>query len=338
MTDAIRHNADVRGLHGSSCALLAAFIALAVAPMVATADQSRLPTIGEVWFSEPVVAAPYMQAFRSGLRDLGYVEGRTVNIVSRFADGDATRLPTLIADLVALKVDVLYVSPRGLADAVHATKTVPIVSMGFADPVAEGFAASLARPGGNVTGISWQSMDTAGKRLEFAKQLVPALRRVAILFDPADQRSVDAKAFRSLAITLGVNARAFELSDPAKKPVVFQAIAQYRPDVLLVGLSPLTLMLRKPICGFAITHRIPLISEGIVMAASGALLTYGPNDLEATKRTAVYIDKILKGTSPADLPIEQPTKFELIVSMKTAKAIGVTVPESILAQADEVIR
>ncbi|MGH8613848.1 MAG: ABC transporter substrate-binding protein [Gammaproteobacteria bacterium] len=320
-------------------AAVIAVTAVTVVRSLAAADQSQtLPTIGEVWLSEPVIASPYIQAFRNGLHDLGYVEGRTVTIVSRFADGDATRLPTLVAELVALKVDVLFVSPRALPVAMRATTTIPIVSMGFADPVAEGVVPSLARPGGNVTGISWQSADTAGKRLELARLLVPTLRRVAILFDPTDQRSVDANAFRSLAGSLGVKTRAFELSTLAKQRTIYAAIARYRPEVLIVGVSPLTLMAREPISHFAMAHRIPLISEGIVMAQSGALLTYGPNELDLTRQTAFYVDKILKGAKPSDLPIQQPMKLELIVNLRTAKSIGVTVPDSILVRADELIR
>jgi len=321
------------------CGFVAAVIAITAArPLSGAENGQTLPKIGEVWLSEPIVATPYIEAFRSGLRDLGWVDGRTVTIVPRFAHGDAQRLPTIMAELVALNVDVLYVTPRAISVAMQATTTIPIVSMGFADPVVEGVVPSLARPGGNVTGFSWQSVDTAAKRLELARELVPALSRVAVLFDPTDQRSADPNTIRSLASGIGIETRAFELSALSKQSTVYAAIARYQPDALIVGVSPLTLMAREPISRFATAHRIPVISEGMVMAQAGALLTYGPDELKLTRQTAVYVDKILKGAKPSDLPIQQPTQLELIVNLRTAKFIGVSVPDSILMRADELLQ
>jgi putative tryptophan/tyrosine transport system substrate-binding protein len=319
--------------------LLVACISLASLSTFA-ADQTKLPTIGELWLSDPVTAALYMKEFRHGLRELGYVEGHTITIVSRFARGDPARLPGLVRELVASKVDVLFVTPRAQADAIQATTTIPIVAMGFSDPIAEGAVSSLARPGRNITGISWQSADIVGKRLELAGQLVPGLKRVAVLFDPSDQRgrSAEAKAIEALAHNMGVKTQTFQLSDPSTKQSVFDAISRYQPDVLVVVASSLTLVLGGPIYRFAASRHIPTISETIVMANWGALLTYGADDLAMTQRAAAYVDKILKGAKPADLPIEQPTKFELVVNLKTAKSLGMSIPDSILLRADQIIR
>ena len=237
-----------------------------------------------------------MKAFRDGLRELGYVEGRTITIVSRFARGDPARLPGLVGELVALKVDVLFVTPKAQADAIRATTTIPIVSMGFADPMEEGAVSSLARPGRNITGVSWQSADTVGKRLQLARQLVPALKRLAVLFDPSDQRgrSAEAKAFEALAHNVGIKTEMFQLSDPSARQSVFDAISRYQPDVLVVVVSSLTLVPGEPIYRFAVARHIPTISETTVMAKAGALLAYGPDDMAITKRAAVYVVKSSK--------------------------------------------
>ena len=184
------------------------------------------------------------------------------------------------------------------------------------------------------------SADTVGKRLELARQLVPAMKRLARLFDPSDQRgrAAEAKAFEALAHKMSITTEMFKLSDPSASQSVFGAISRYQPDVLVVVASSLTLVLGEPIYRFAVTRHIPTISETTVMARAGALLSYGPDDMAITKRAAVYVDKILKGASAADLPIEQPTKLELIVNLKTAKALGMSIPDSILLQADKSIQ
>jgi putative ABC transport system substrate-binding protein len=297
-----------------------------------------VPRVGEVWLGTPEVAAPYVQAFRDGLRSQGFVDGASVTVVPRFANADPARLPALVADLVAMKVDVLVVTPKAFAQAMAATTTIPIVSMGFADPVAEGIVKNLAKPGGNVTGVSWQSKDTAGKRLQLAQQVVPSLRRAAVLFDPQDGRSVDAQALFDAARPLGIATRGFELRRAVDAPAVLRAVASYKPDVLLVTVNPTTLMVRDALREFGLGQRIPLISEGRVMAAAGVLLTYGPNELDIMRRAAVYVGRILRGAKPSELPIEQPMKLDLIVNLRTARAMDISVPDAILAQADEVLR
>ena len=216
---------------------------------------------------------------------------------------------------------------------------IPIVSAAFYDPVAEGFANSLARPGGNVTGMSWQSPETSGKRLELTMEVLPGLRRVALLFDPGDPGAVlDANAVRSAATTAGVSITLFEVNESRTFDGMLAAIESDRPRALILVHSPLTVHYRERMVRFAINRRLPLISEGRDFAEAGALLTYGPSIVDMFRRGAGYVDKILKGAKPGDLPIEQPTKFELVVNLKTAKALGITIPQSILVRADEVIR
>jgi ABC-type uncharacterized transport system substrate-binding protein len=193
--------------------------------------------------------------------------------------------------------------------------------MGFADPVVEGFVASLARPGKNLTGISEQSIDTAGKRLELAMDIVPSLKRAAVLLDPGDKRTVGITAFQALAAKQGIKTRAFPLLHADTFEAVLNGVARYQPAILFIERSPMTLMLRDSICQFATAHAIPVIGEGIVMAKAGALISYGADELETTRRLAVYVDKILKGANPGDLPIEQPTKFELVVNLKNREGL-----------------
>jgi putative ABC transport system substrate-binding protein len=302
-------------------------------------DEGRLPTIGELWYVDAAGMAPYQNAFRSGLRELGYVEGRNVTIVALHADGDPARLPALAAKLVAMNVDVMVVSVRAVDAAKRATATIPIVCPGFTDPVAEGHVSSLAHPGGNITGLSWQSSDASGKRVQLAIEVIRDLRQLGVLFDASDAAAVvDAKAVRDAARRAGVKVREFPVRDSDHLESALAAIRRSPPQALIVPHTPLTIQHRDRIMRFAAGHKVPVVSEGRNFAEAGALLTYGAYAFEIFKRGAVYVDKILKGAKPSELPIEQPTKFELVVNLRAAKALGLTIPQPVLERASEVIQ
>ena len=329
----------VRQLFAAVCAGMIIVLTMAHAPVAMAQDRQRPARIGQIWLQDVAGAEPYHRAFRDGMLALGYVDGQNVTYFTRYANGNPDRLPSLVGELIAAKVDVLYVTVKALQAATQATTTIPIVSASFYDPVAEGFANSLARPGGNVTGMSWQTPETSGKRLELTREVLPGLRRVALLFDPNDPGAVlDANAVRSAAASAGLRVTGFEVNDWRALDTVLAAIESDRPRALILIHSPLAVYYRERIVHFAIDRRLPVVSEGRDFADAGALLTYGPSIVDMFRRGAGYVDKILKGAKPGDLPIEQPTKFELVVNLKTAKALGITIPQAILLRADEVIR
>ena len=328
-----------RQLLAAVCTVVLVVLTTVFSTVATAQDRQRPARIGELWFQDAAGAEPYHRAFRDGMQALGHVEGRNVTYITRHADGNSVRFPSLVAELIAAKVDVLFITYSAVPVAMHATNTIPIVSAAFYDPVAEGLVKSLARPGGNVTGMSWQSPETSGKRLELIMEVLPGLRRVALIFDPSDPGAVlDANAVRSAAANAGVRVAAFEVNDSRALDDALPAIESDRPKALILIHSALSVNYRERIVRFAIDRRLPLISEGRDFAEAGALLTYGPSIADMFRRGAVYVDKILKGAKPGDLPIEQPTKFELVVNLKTAKALGITIPQSILLRADEVIR
>ena len=298
-----------------------------------------LPTIGELWYLDIAGAAPYREAFRSGLRDLGHVDGRNVTIVSLYADGDAARLPALTSKLIAMNVNVMLVTSRAVDIARKATATVPIVCVGFFDPVAEGLVQSLSRPGGNVTGLSWASNDASAKRVELTKETVAGLKHLALLFDATHPGAVvEAKAARAAANRAGLKAREFPIKDSETLESALRAMASLPPQALVVTHSPFTVHHRDRIIRFAAQHGIAVISEARDFADAGALLTYGPFPTDLFKRGALYVDRILKGAKPSELPIEQPATYELVVNLRTAKALKLTVPQAVLARASEIIR
>jgi putative ABC transport system substrate-binding protein len=277
------------------------------------------------------------EALRQGLRDLGYVEGKNFVFEYRYAEGRSERLPGLAADLVRLKVD-LIIAPGDVAKvAREATGTIPIVMMSSDDPVRAGYVASLARPGGNVTGVTFIFDELAGKRLELLKEAVPAITRVAVLWNPTHVDN-EFQEMQAAARTLGLQLQSLELRAPSDLDGAFQAASRGRAEALTVTPSRLTAFLRTRIVALAAKGRLPVISGWREFAEAGGLLTYGPNRSEGARRAAAYIDKILKGAKPADLPVEQPTRFELVVNLKTAKALGLTIPQSIMVRADQVIQ
>jgi putative ABC transport system substrate-binding protein len=310
---------------------------VAIGSGLAYADEGRkLPTIGLAVPVDPATDAPYQKALRNGLSDLGYIDGKNVTLIVRYANGDPAELRALIKELIALRVDVLFGDAPLLKEA---TTTIPIVSPTMGDPVKTGLVASLARPGGNLTGVSAQTYDLWPKQLELARELVPNLRRVCFLFDTTDEPDAltHANEFRALARGVGMSVRTLPVGSLDGLRAALRTIQKERPQVLIVWSSPLLTQHRRTIMN-SITHRLPVISDGRFFAESGALLTYSVDWPDMFRRSATYIDKILKGAKPGDLPIEQPTKFELVVNLQTARALGVTIPESILLRADEVIR
>jgi ABC-type uncharacterized transport system substrate-binding protein len=278
-------------------------------------------------------------AFQEGLRRLGYVEGQSITIEYRYAEERLDRLPDLVAELVHSKVDVIVaVSTPAIAAAKNATKTIPIIMAGVSDPVGTGFVASLARPGGNVTGLSLQSPELSGKRLELLKEIIPKLSRVAFLVhrqDPGHRLFV--KEAQDAGQSLGMRIQPLEAAGFEEIKGAFPAMIRERIGGLIV--QPIfvgTHGLR--IADLAARNRLPTISDPTEFADAGGLMSYGPSRSALWQRTATYVDKILKGTKPADIPVEQPTKFEFVINLKTAKQIGVMIPQSVLYRADKVIR
>jgi putative tryptophan/tyrosine transport system substrate-binding protein len=307
---------------------------------LATAQARRsLPQIGELWSGTESLLEPYRQPYAEGMRALGWIDRQTAVFVVRYDDGDPSRLPALAAELLGLGIDVLVVNTRALPAARKATTTIPIVCLDMFDPVAEGVTSTLARPGGNVTGVSWQSVETGAKRLEFAKELIPSLKRVALLTDAEDPGAmVEAKGLSATAASIRMPLRIFAVHHPREFPATFAAIKSYRPGALIVSTNTLTLLHLDEIVRFASSNQLPTFSEAAEFAEAGFLLTYGPDMVDTYRRGALQVDRILKGTNLNDLPFEQPTKFDLVVNMKTAKALGLTIPEAIILRATRVLR
>jgi putative ABC transport system substrate-binding protein len=289
---------------------------------------------------KPSDLAVLFAAFREGLRELGYVEGQNIKIESRWSEGNYDRLPGLAADLVRLKMDVIvtYGTPASEA-AKRATGTIPIVMAAIIDPVASGLVASLARPGGNLTGQSMMSPDLAEKHLEILKEVVPKVSRVALLHNPANPGAApQVQHAQDAARALGVRLQILGAKGPSEIDSAFAAMTNERAGAVIVLVDAVLQINRARITDLAARHRLPAVYGLHEYVEAGGLMAYGPNRLDMFRRAASYVDKILKGAKPADLPIEQPTKFELVINLKTAKALGLTIPQSLLSRADEVIQ
>jgi putative ABC transport system substrate-binding protein len=315
--------------------------AVLAAPLAAGAQQTgKVYRIGWLAIAPPNPGnSSVWDAFIAGLREGGWVEGQNLIIEGRYSEGRSERFPDLAAELVRLNVDVIVpaAGPTTLNAARNATKTIPIVMVASSsDPVRDGFAASIARPGGHITGIASLPEELLGKRLELLKEAVPGLSRVGVLrgadIDPRTPRQLEVAAG-----ALGLELRRFEARDPKDLNAAVGAATKERVGALLVPGSPLFVQHRGRIADLLTRHRLPAISLWRSMAEAGLLMTYGPSLSDEFRRAAAYVDKILKGAKPADLPIEQPTKIELVINLKTAKALGLTIPPSILARADQVI-
>jgi putative tryptophan/tyrosine transport system substrate-binding protein len=323
------------------CSLLTVFL---LTVSLAQAQQpKKVARIGYLSSSDPADESSHSEAIRLALRELGYIEGQNIAIQYRYSDGKRDRLPELAAELVRLKVDIILVSGGVLiiSAAKNASKTIPIVMLGSrSNPVEAGLVESLARPGGNVTGLSNLSRELGGKRLELLKEAVPKVARLAVLYDPAnpsnllDVKEVLPVAARALRLAI----QPWEVRDADGFEKVFMAPNEQRPNVLYVLRSPLMAANGKRIAGFALKSRLPSMYQSREGVDAGGLMYYGADQAESYRRVAYYVDKILKGAKPADLPVEQPTKFEFVINLKTAKQIGLTIPPEVLARANSLIK
>ena len=321
-----------------------AFIgAIGGAALIGVPGLARAQAAGKVWrigFLGQGAASPSYEAFREGLRSFGYIEGTNSLLEARWADGREGRLAELAAELVQLKVDVIVAQASvPVAAAKRATGSIPIVMAAAGDPVGTGLVASLARPGGNVTGMSSQSPEFAGKRLQMLREIVPGATRVAVLVfkggvvTPITRVEIAAAA-RKMGMTLFVQ----EANEAEALAGQFSAMRRERSQVLLVQLSPFSTDHRKRIAELALQHRLPSMYDNRNYVDAGGLISYGPSQRESYRRAAYFVDRILKGAKPADLPVEQATKVEMFINLKTAKALGIKVPQAVLARADEVIQ
>jgi putative ABC transport system substrate-binding protein len=320
--------------------LTSLIVSLFSAPLVADAQQqTKIPRIGFLSAAPLSSISDRTEALRLGLRELGYVEGKSIAIEWRSAAGQLDRLPSLAAELVRLKVDVIVTGgPLATRPAKAATVMIPIVITNDDDPVANGFVASLARPGGNITGLSTLSPEIYGKQLELLKEIVPRLSRVAVLGDSAEPGHAQAlRETERAARTLRVQLQYLDVRGPNDIEAAFQAARTGRADAVLILSSPV-FSLRRELVDLAVKSRLPVMHFRAGFVTDGGLMSYGASTTDLDRRAATYVDKILKGAKPADLPIEQPTKFEFIINLKAAKQIGLTIPPSVLARADEVIQ
>jgi len=317
--------------------ILATLILASVYPAHAQ-KQATTPRIGVLQLGAPPNAN--LDAFIHGLRELGYIEGKNILIEYRFAEGKAERLPELAIELVRLKVDAIFTGGTPAIFALkQATKTIPIVFFSTSDPIGTGVVASLAHPGGNITGITAQASDLWPKRLELLKEIFPKLSRVAMVWNKGNAgMALEAKATQEVAGPLGVALQDRGVKDPNELDTVFALMIKDRPDGFLALMDPVLTSHQKRILDFLVQNRLPAIFESRGWVEAGGLISYGANYPDAHRRAATLVDKILKGTKPADIPVEQPTKFEMVINLKTAKQIGLTIPPNVLARADKVIR
>jgi len=323
--------------------LFAIFVLLVGCVGVAEAQQpAKIPRIG--YLAAASLSSSTMsartEAFRQGLRELGYVEGKNIVIEWRYAEGKLDRLPALVAELMRLKVDIIVsAGPQPTRSAKEATSTIPIVMAQDTDPVGNGFVASLARPGGNITGLSSLTAEISGKRLELLKEIVPRLSRVAVFGTSTYPGNAQALRETELAAgALGVKLQYLDVLDPKDIETVFRAASKARADAVLVLGGPVFYSQRTQVVKLAAKSRLPATYFASEFVEAGGLMSYGVSFTDLSRRAATYVDKILKGRKPADLPVEQPTKFEFVINLKAAKQIGVTIPPNVLARADKVIK
>jgi putative tryptophan/tyrosine transport system substrate-binding protein len=315
-------------------------LGIVATPLSAGAQQvGRVARIGVLWFTFPSISAPFFDALRTGLRDLGYIEGQAIAFEQRWAEKNPHRYPELASELVRLKVDIIVAGNLESARAAQvATTTIPIILTAGGDPVRAGLVSSLARPGGNITGLSELGPDLAPKLLQFLKEAIPRLSKVAVLWDPSNpSQSPTRQEIESAARTLRSDIVSLEVAVPEEFEKAFATVTRERPDALIVYTTPITYSHRIQIIDFAARRRLPTIYSAREFVDAGGLMSYGPDLRTLFRRAASYVDRILKGTKAADLPVEQPTTFELVINGKTAKALGLTIPPSLLVRADHVI-
>jgi len=339
MRTGMRHEArgnskKAKVLGSALCALLFAL------SFPAQAQQAKkVPRIGFLSVTSPGLD-PRLEAFRQGLREMGYVEGKNIIIESRYAEGQEDRLPALAAELVGLKADIIVTNgTRATGAAKNATKTIPIVMAYDLDPIGSGYVVSLARPGGNITGLTNISPDLSGKRLEVLKEALPGISRVGVIWNPEVPELVSAfKETQNAARALGVQLQSLEVRGPDDFEGAFQAAIKGRARALIVLADALMARYRPQIVELEAKHKLPTMHQVSGWVEAGGLISYGAHLPDLYRRAATYVDKILKGAKPADLPVEQPTKFELVINLQAAKHLGLTIPQSIVYQADKVIK
>jgi putative ABC transport system substrate-binding protein len=319
----------------------AMLLALLVAPATAKAQQAaKVYRVGHLSGSGEAASKAFVDAFREGMRTEGYVEGRNLVLEGLYAEGKVERLPSLAQELVSRNPDVLLVSttPASLA-AKATTRSIPIVMVLVADPVGAGIVPSLAHPGANITGITNIVAELAGKRLELLKEILPAATRIAVLINPNSQNApLQMRSAEAAALRLGIELRpVLEVRSPADLEKAFEAAVQARADAAIRMIDPLVFMLRKQTVALAVKHRVPVIYPSREDVEAGGLVAYGTNISEQYRQAASFVGKILRGAKPAELPVEQPTKFDLIINLKTAHTLGLAIPPSILLRADQIV-
>jgi putative ABC transport system substrate-binding protein len=314
--------------------------AAAAWPLAARAQQSALPVIGLLDPRSPDAMADRLRAFRLGLKDVGYVEGENVTIIYRFAEDQYDRLPELAAELVRRRVTVIVASATSAAPAAKAaTTTIPIAFIAAEDPVRLGLVTSLARPGGNLTGINFFSSELVAKRLDLLHELLPRAVRVAVLVNPADATNTAStlRDVEAAARVIGLQVEVLNASTSREINAAFENVGRDRPDALFVGGNPFLTARRIQVVQLAAFHRLPAVYGNRVFAEVGGLMTYGTNIMDALRQLGIYAGRILKGAKPADLPVVQSSKFDLVINAETARMLGLAVPPMLLARADEVI-
>ena len=320
--------------------ILAAMLAFLLGVAAEAQQPTKNPRIGYLSGSSPSTSPARREAFRQGLRELGYVEGKNIVIEQRYAEGKFDRLPALAAELVRLKVDIIVTAgPQTTRPAKQATSTIPIVMAQDPDPVGNGFVASLARPGGNITGLATFAPELSGKQLELLKETVPKLSHVAVFgtsINPGNAQNL--REVELAAKAFGVKLQYIDVLGPKDFEAAFQATSKARADAVLMLPGSVLVLRRAQLTELAVTSKLPAIYPQAEFTEAGGLMYYGTNTPDLFRRAATYVDKILKGAKPADLPVEQPTKFEFIINLKAAKQIGLTVPPNVLARADKVIK
>jgi putative ABC transport system substrate-binding protein len=319
---------------------IALFVMLLPWPHFAEAQQPKAPRVGILFGASLLANSGRVEAFRQGLQELGYIDGKNIVIEVRYADGKLDRLPALAAELFSLNVELIVTAgPAVTLPVKEATNRIPIVMAFDSDPVGSGFVASLAQPGGNITGLSSLSPELTGKRLEILKETVPKLSRVAVVGNPANTATaLNFKEAEVAARAYGLKVQSLEVRGPNDLDSAFSTMTKGRAEALLPLGDSVVVFHRERIVNFATKNRLPAIYPTFEWVDAGGLMSYGPDILDSFRRAATYVDKILKGAKPADLPVEQPMKFELVINLKTAKQIGVTIPPNVLARADRVIR
>lgn len=310
--------------------------------VVEAQQPAKIPRVGNLWIGMPtdLVINQNQEAFRQGLRELGYIEGRNIAFEDRYAEGYANRLPGLATDLVNLNVNVIVASATPAAQAAkNATKTIPIVFAVVGEPVHSGFVASMARPGGNMTGVRLLEPELSGKRLEVLKDTVPSLKRVATLVNLANPiHTLYLKEMKLAASAMGITLESIEVRVPDELDGAFETLTKERPGALIVLPDAAFYSQRPKIMNLALKNRLAAMYSFSGYVEEGGLMSYGPNYPDIFRRTATYVDKILKGSSPADIPVEGPMRFELVINLSTAKKIGLTFPPTVLRQADKIVK